>query len=164
MKTLGDYVFQFKTTGILQFDPGKGTKHFDPNWCIVKLDEDIANYYRWHLLKRGVATDRPNRLWKFHISCIKGEELTQNQDKWGEEDGASVEIYYGNWISYSNGRHSWIDCYSDDLHDLRRKYGLDINDRKLKYHATLGRLKRPWEPDVKRPGYIYKHPSGIHTL
>lgn len=164
MKTLGHYRFQFKMKGTLRFDPGKGTKHYDPWWCIVDLDEEVAHYYKWILKRWGQDTFPPNGLWGFHVSAIKGEEPTKNKNVWADLNGQTVEIYYGTWINYSNGRHAWLDCFSDDLCDLREVYGLDINNRKVKYHATLGRLKNPYQPDVKRPGTVYKGPDGIDSI
>lgn len=156
--------FQFQSYGILCFDPGKGTKHFDPYWAIVECDRDIADYYRWHLLQRGVDTWPPNGLWGFHISAIKGEEPTKNLNEWGKFHGHKISFNYGDYISYSNGRHAWLNCWSDDLSDIREYYGLDVAERKLKYHMTLGRLKKPWAPDVKRPGTIYDDGDGIASL
>lgn len=55
-----DYKFQYETEGTLQFDPGKGTKHFESFWCIGLFDENIAHYYRWFLAKEGIPTHKPN--------------------------------------------------------------------------------------------------------
>jgi hypothetical protein len=151
-----DYDFQFQTTGTLQFDPGIGTKHFEHHWCILLCDEQIADYYRWFLTREKIETFKPNALWSFHMSIIKGEEPTKNKDQWAKLNGQKVTFHYGNFINYSNGRHAWLNCYSDDLSDIREFYGLDTNGRKVKYHMTLGRLKKPWEEDVKKPGTIYK--------
>lgn len=164
MKKLGKYTFEHKVTGKLLFDPGKGTKHFDPYWCIVSLDYEISSYYRWLLKRHGQDTESPNKLWGFHVSTIKGEEPTKNKELWGCQDQQEITIWYGNYVSYSNGRHAWLNCYSEDLCQLRDFYGLDINDGKLKYHATLGRLKNPWEPDVKRPGSVYKGSDGVDSI
>jgi len=60
---LKGYKFPFVGGGVLHFDPGKETNHFDPYWLIVNVNEDIANYYRWHLERYGQATYKPNRLW-----------------------------------------------------------------------------------------------------
>lgn len=164
MKTLGNFIFQFEIQGTLLFDPGKGSKNFDEWWCLVQLDKEIASYYRWFLKRWGQETSSPNGLWGFHVSVIKGEEPKKNKNNWAKMNGKEVTIHYGSWINYSNGRHAWIDCYSDDLSEIREYYGLYVNNRKLKYHATLGRLKNPWEPDVKRPGTVYKDPNGLCSI
>lgn len=158
------YSFPFESEGTLRFDPGKGSKHYDPYWVVMEWDEEVANYYRWFLQRHGQATFSPNKLWGFHVSVIKGETPTKNLDQWGKFDGHTVKFNYGNYVSYSNGRHAWINLYSDDLSDIRDYYGLNVCKRKLKYHATLGRLKRPWEPDVKRPGTIYDDGDGLASI
>lgn len=154
MKIFG-YEFQFASQGTLQFDPGMGTKLFEPNWCIMLCDEEIARYYKWLLQKEGIEIHEPNKIWKFHASVIKGEEPRKNMDKWKQFDGKKITFNYGSYISYSNGRHAWISCYCDELSDIRDFYGLETNGKKLKYHMTLGRLKNPTQPDTKRPGAIY---------
>ena len=103
-----------------------------------------------------METFKPNALWSFHLSVIKGEEPTINTDQWAKLNGQKVTFHYGNFINYSNGRHAWLNCYSDELSSIREFYGLDTNGRKVKYHMTIGRLKEPWAEDVKRPGTIYK--------
>jgi hypothetical protein len=153
---LGDYTFQYKSKGILKFDPGKGTKHFQDYWCLLLLDQDICNYYSWFMNKEGDPIHPPNSLWGFHASVIKGEAPTKNIDKWGINDGKEIEFYYGNYISYSNGRHAWLNLYSEDLADLRDFYGLFINERKLKFHMTLGRLKMPKVPEPPGPTILIK--------
>jgi hypothetical protein len=150
-----EYDFQFTTTGIIQFDPGIGTKHFVPNWCLLLCDEEIARYYSWFLNKEKIEILKPNSIWSFHASVIKGEEPTKNKENWAKFDKQKITIHYGNFINYSNGRHAWISAYSDELSDIRDFYGLNTNGKKLKYHMTLGRLKNPTEPDTKRPGIIY---------
>jgi hypothetical protein len=161
---LGKYNFQFAGKGTIQFDPCPEHNKFKPYWCIAKVDEEIAHYYRWLLLKHGVETYEPNKLWGFHISAIKGEAPKENKDSWAKLNGSTVNFFYGNYTNYSNGRHSWLDCYSEELCELREFYGLRTEERKLKFHMTLGRLKKPWEPDVKRPGVIYNDNDGIASI
>ena len=161
---VGNYNFQYKSTGILQFDPGIDTKLFEPNWCLLLCDEEIANYYRWHLTASSIEIHAPNKLWSFHVSVIKREELLKNDKRWGELNGKPIEFNYGSYVSYSNGRHAWLNCYSESLCELRSFYGLQINDYKLKFHMTLGRLKYPTEPDVKRPGIIYNDDEEFMSL
>lgn len=161
---INGHTFQFTGSGQLCFDPGKGTKHFNPYWCIVKWDRSIADYYRWLLCKWGQDTFSPNGLWGFHISVIKGETPNKNLEEWAKRDGETIQFNYGGYISYSNGRHSWINIYCEELAGLRKYYGLDVAGGKLKFHATLGRLKKPWEPDVKRPGVLYDDGDGLASI
>ncbi len=146
------FEFQYESEGTLCFDPGKGSKHFDDYWAIVKCDADIADYYRWFLERYGQSTFKPNRLWGFHISVIKGEVPVVNSDEWAKFDGKKIKFNYGNYVSYSNGRHAWINIYSDELCDIREYYGLTTCNRMLKYHATLGRLKNHGSQMLKGQG------------
>lgn len=130
----------------------------------MQCDEEIASYYKWFLSKEKIEIFEPNKIWGFHVSVIKGEVPTKNLDKWKEFNGKEVEYHYGNHVSYSNGRHAWLNCYCEELSDIRDFFGLDVKDRKLKYHMTLGRLKNPTEPDVKRPGVIYEGEGSLFSI
>jgi hypothetical protein len=136
----GEFDFQYTSKGILTYDLAVGSKHFEPYWCFLKLDEEICRYYSWFMNKDGEGIHKPNAIWGFHVSVIKGEKPTDNLDKWGFKEGKEIEFYYGNFISYTNGTHAWLNLYCEELANLRVFYGLD---HKLKYHMTLGRLKTP---------------------
>ena len=161
---IDDYDFQYMSVGTLNFDPGIGSPLYEPNWCIMLCDEEISSYYRWFLTKEGIETHKPNTVWKFHVSVIKGEEPLKNKDQWRKFNNQKISFHYGNFVSYSNGRHAWLNCYSDELSDIRDFYGLETNGKKLKYHMTLGRLKNQTQPDTKRPGIIYKDSNNFHSI
>ena len=90
--------FQYQSSGILRFNPGFGTKHYEPNWCIMELDEEIYKYYSWFMNMDGEPILKPNTLWGFHSSVIKGEEPTQNATDWAKFDGEVIPFYYSNYI------------------------------------------------------------------
>jgi hypothetical protein len=148
--------FQYQSSGILRFNPGFGTKHYEPNWCIMELDEEIYKYYSWFMNMDGEPILKPNTLWGFHSSVIKGEEPTQNATDWAKFDGDVIPFYYSNYIKYSNGRHCWMDLYSPRLSEIRDYYGLYVNGGKLKYHMTLGRLKHPTVPEPQTATHLFK--------
>lgn len=160
---IGDYDFQYKSKGVLKYDPGKGTKHFQDFWCLLILDDEIYKYYSWFMNKEGEPINKPNSLWGFHSSVIKGEEPKQNKNKWGYKDGKEIEFYYGNYISWSNGRHAWMNLYCEELSELRDFYGLYTNGGKLKYHMTLGRLRNPTQPEPDGPTILIKD-GDLHTV
>jgi hypothetical protein len=160
---IGEYNFQYKSSGMLTYDPGVGTKHFEPNWCLLKLDDDFYKYYSWFMNKDGEPIQKPNSLWGFHASVIKGEQPTKNIDKWGKDNGKTIEFHYGNFISWTNGRHAWMNLYCEELSDLRNFYGLYTNGNKLKYHMTLGRLKNPTMPEPLEATILIKDGS-LHTV
>jgi hypothetical protein len=159
---VGSYTFPFVSYGILTYDPGLGTKHYEPWWCLLKLDNELCRYYSWHMnTVEPIAP--PNSLWGFHSSVLKGEVPTKNIDKWGKDNGKRIEFHYSNYISYSNGRHAWINMYCEELSELRDYYGLYTNGGKLKYHMTLGRLRNPTVPEP--PGATILHKTGeLHSV
>jgi hypothetical protein len=119
--------------GTLEYDPKQGTKHHQPNWCLLRCDQQIVEYY-CYLAKTYGRVISPNKLWNAHISAVKGEEVSK--DLWGYNPGP-IKFYYTN-IVRNNECHAWIDCWSEDLANLRLKLGLE--NIKMSYHLTLGRL------------------------
>ena len=160
---IGEYNFQYRSSGILTYDPGIGGKHYEPHWCLLKLDDEFYRYYTWFMNKEGEPIHKPNALWGFHASVIKGEKPTQNIDKWGLKNGKTIEFDYGNYISWTNGRHAWMNLYCEELSELRNFYGLYTNGNKLKYHMTLGRLKNPTQPEPLEATILIKDGS-LHTV
>ena len=131
----------FTSTGILQYDPGKGQKHFDPWWALLLCDDEIARYYAWQLKKRGMEVYPNDKgLWGTHISVLKGDVPIQTKD-WGRYEGYEVEFHYNHLIRFENGKHAWVDIYSEDLSAIREELGFPF---KPWYHLTIGRLVRPY--------------------
>jgi hypothetical protein len=130
----------YKTVGKLIFDPRKGTKDFEPWWVLLNLDREIQRYYAWHLERWGVEVCTGSQ-WGCHISVVKGEKPPL-VDKWGQKHSKFIKIEYDGRIRYDNGKHAWIDVYSDELSDFRASLGLH---RKRRFHITIGRLKLPFE-------------------
>ena len=132
----------FTSTGILQYDPGKGSKQFVPNWALLICDDDVSRYYAWLLKKYGLES-YPNShgLWGTHISVLKGDSLP-NPQNWGKYEGYEVEFHYNHIIRFDNGRHAWLDVYSEDLSAIRQELGFGF---KPWYHLTVGRLVRPFD-------------------
>lgn len=132
----------FTSTGILQYDPGKGTKQFDPGWVLLTCDDEIARYYTWHLKRYGVEIYPNDKgLWGTHISILKGEPVPDNTS-WGKYDGYEIEFHYNHVIRFDNGKHAWVDIYSEDLSAIIEMMGFPA---KPWYHLTIGRLVRPYE-------------------
>lgn len=131
----------FTSSGILQYDPGKGNKKFEPNWALLICDDEISSYYTWHLKRHGWETFSNDKgLWGTHISVMKGEEIP-NPTNWGKYEGYEVEFHYNHIIRFDNGKHAWIDIYSEDLSAIREELGFTF---KPWYHLTIGRLMRPY--------------------
>ncbi len=140
---IDDY-YPFKSSGKIIYDPKRG-KVCDPFWAIVVCDEGIIDYYRWHLLRWGIESERGS-LWGSHISFVKGER-PKDISLWKKYDGLKIEFSLSNNIRFDNGIHIWLDIYSPQLHDIRKELGLkDLSSMSL--HLTLGRLKYPG-PNIK---------------
>lgn len=139
----------FTATGVLHYDPGKGTKGFDPHWALLLCDNEIAAYYSWLLKRRGIAVHSNDKgLWKTHVSVLKGD-VPPKLDAWGKYEGYEVEFHYSNQIRYDNGKHAWVDVYSPQLGSIREELGFDF---KPWYHMTIGRLVTPFNVDFSTYG------------
>ena len=137
------------STGILHYDPGKGQKHYDPWWALLLCDDELALYYAWQLKRHGVPVHPNDKgLWGTHVSVLKGD-VPLNQAAWGKYQDFEVEFHYNHLIRYDNGKHAWIDVYSDDLSEIRRELGFDA---KPWYHLTIGRLVYPFTVDFTKYG------------
>jgi len=136
-----------RSTGALEFDPGKATKHFKPWWLLLRCDPEIIEYYKWFLLRYGFPVQR-NALWGAHISVVKGEE-PPDKTLWGlsSMEGLELDFYYSHYVRAENGCHWWVDCYSQGLSSLRETMGLPP---KLTYHLTIGRIDCFCEDNLKR--------------
>jgi len=139
----------FSSTGILHYDPGVGTKNFDAHWAILLCDDEIARYYAWFLKKRGVELFSNDKgLWKTHVSVLKGDE-PPNPTAWKKYEGYEVEFHYTHLVRYDNGKHAWVDVYSEELSAIRQELGFVA---KPWYHLTVGRLIRPFNVDFTKYG------------
>ena len=69
---------------------------------------------------------------------MKGE-VPINPAPWAALEGVEIEFAYNHIIRYENGKHAWIDVYSEDLSAIREMYGFPF---KPWYHLTIGRLVR----------------------
>lgn len=130
----------FTSTGILQYDPGQGSKKFEANWALLMCDDELSRYYAWHLKKYGIETYSNDKgLWKTHISVMKGDDVI-SPEAWGKYEGYEVEFHYNHIVRFDNGKHAWLDIYSEDLSAIREELGFPF---KPWYHLTVGRLMRP---------------------
>jgi hypothetical protein len=126
-----------KGFGHIWFDPGRGTKHFDPNWALLLTDRGIIEFYAWLAGTRGIKINTRG-LWGPHISFIKGEEPTRNRTIWGMAYPRPVEFFYSNIVRMDNKKHAWLDVWSNDLRHIRSVFGL--RDKNT-FHLTIGLLK-----------------------
>lgn len=129
------------STGILQYDPGKGSKNYDPDWAILLCDDEISRYYANLVKKNGVELYPNNKgLWGTHVSVLKGQPIPDPK-AWGKYEGYEIDFHYTHLIRYDNGKHAWVDVYSESLSKIREELGFPP---KYWYHLTIGRLMRPF--------------------
>lgn len=124
------------TTGQLCWDPTPpGSSGYVPWWALLRCDPGIIGFYGWLCKKHGIPLIKPRD--GAHISVVKGEE-PQHRQLWGCPR-PTVALWYAAHVRYDNGRHAWLDVWSDDLNALRADLGLPpkIN---MSYHMTLGQL------------------------
>lgn len=124
------------SSGWLHFDPKKGTRHFEPWWCLLICDEEIPKYYGWYCKRWGMPVQTGSR-WRTHISFIRGEK-PQRMPFWGRREKERVEFRYTHLVRWENGKHAWLDVYCPRLSEIRVELGLKA---KSTYHLTIGRLE-----------------------
>jgi hypothetical protein len=137
----------FTTSGIFHYDPLPGTKHYEPWWGLARCDSQLSDYYAWLLERHGIEVETTN-LWGTHVSVLKGEAPLR-PEHWGKYEGFEVELHYNHLVRYDNGKHAWVDVYSDDLSEIRQELGFVA---KPWYHLTVGRLIRPYTIDFTKYG------------
>ena len=141
----------FTSTGKLIYNPVRTMKSNTDWWCMVELPNDqIANYYRWHLDRnwwigdnrsvKRVYSKPPHRS---HISVIRGEKPRKNIEHWNKFlAGKLIKFEYSNVVRQTNvGRdgndHFWfIDAIFPEYNQLYSFYY-----QVLKQHRKL----RSWK-------------------
>jgi len=113
----------------------------DPTWVILECDEEIINYYKWFLNKKGVKVDSP--MWGSHISIIKGSTWdkidVEHEEKWGYNNGQILEFQYGDLVT--NGVHWWLEAHSKQLEVMRQSLGLNTHTG-FGFHVTIGKISK----------------------
>lgn len=147
----------FETKGTLLFDPPRpGMKTRTAWWCVIALDDQIADYYRWHLdrnwwmgdtssIKRGYH--KPS--WGAHISVIRGEKPRMNMEQWAKNSGRKVTIRYNGMIrqtkdavfSGETDKFWFIDAEWDEYASFRKQFGLtwQVGGKPFRPHITIAR-------------------------
>jgi hypothetical protein len=118
------------------YDPLPGTKHFELNWMYATMSFDFIRMYNWFCFKKGMLLDigTPHST---HISVIKGER-PKYPEFWKYRDKEWINFEYEPAPYSDNGKHVWINVYSEELREIRNKLGL--SDRR-RFHITIGRFR-----------------------
>jgi hypothetical protein len=136
---MSESYFRYESTGRVQFDPGLGTRLWEPWWGILLCDGGIVDYYAWMLQRYGIAIHKGSTLGP-HITFVRGLE-PPDKSLWGVDPGP-VAFRYTNVIRWDNGRHAWLDVWSPPLAEIRSRLGFQTPE-KVSFHFTLGRLVFP---------------------
>lgn len=131
--------FPHESAGVVQFDPGRGTRHFEPWWALLICDGGIIDLYSWLLLRHGVALHKGST-WGPHVCFVRGHE-PPDKAAWGHDPGP-VAFRYSTRVRWDNGRHAWLDVWTPQLAALRARLGFQTPE-KVTFHLTLGRLVFP---------------------
>lgn len=126
--------YPHQSSGLLVFDPLLGKPRYKPWWAVLKVDKGAIDFYAWLLKKQGVLVEKGAPSGS-HISFIKGWE-PPIKEPWGLDFG-EITFWYSNIIRTDNGKHAWLDVWSDQMSEIRMLFGWDA---KPYYHMTLGRL------------------------
>lgn len=132
-------------TGRVIYDPRRpGMKRRTEGWCVANIDDELARYYRWWVMKRyWIELCKPS--WGAHISIVRGERVRPKfQHNWKLFQNKKINFKYTNHVlrTGKNGvegesDHFWyVNVISDDLNDIRNSLGLRIYPH---YHITIGR-------------------------
>jgi hypothetical protein len=107
------------------------------NWIVLRVCDDLVNYYQYWLNKRGVAISRSS--WKPHLSVVRGEKMQKEIfTEWISKNGNKISFEYEDEL-LCNKEFIWLNCWSSELNKLREKLGLyrKKNDR---FHLTICKL------------------------
>ena len=98
-----DY-YRHVSTGRILYDPGKGSRHFDPWYALLECDGGIIDYLSWHLRRWGIDLHKGSR-WGAHVTFVRGEQPL-NLEAWGEAAGEEVTFHYAHEVRWTNGFQS----------------------------------------------------------
>jgi hypothetical protein len=130
------------STGIILYDPGIGTHHFDPWFALLTCDQGIIDYLSWFMERHGLPVHKGSR-WGAHVTFVRCEE-PPNRDAWGKYAGEEVPFHYTHVVHWTNGWHAWVDVWCPRLTEIRQELGL-VAKTTARYHLALGRLVVPLE-------------------
>lgn len=96
-------------------------------------DEELCTYHSWFILKRFGIKTNPS-MFGSHVTIVKPQEVDTNHDLWKKYESKIINVQYGkierHWEFWS------LNIYSDDIVEMRRELGLNLNYR---LHMTIGR-------------------------
>jgi hypothetical protein len=133
----------FESIGKIIYDPVRNGVS-EPWSAIVEVDQDLADYYRYHFLNHfKISLLKPN--WKPHISLFRGEAeyRPEMESFWKEMGGKEIVFCYTQEIFW-NESFVWINTYFPEFFYLREKMGLKDTheDNETWGHITIGKFRK----------------------
>lgn len=137
-------MFDFNVIGKIIIDPKYSINKkiaFSPWWSIVKIPDNIIDYYRYLFEKQyDVKLTKPK--WGAHVSFIRGEEPKINIDDWNDFHNKKIKLSYSHDIFY-NHDYVWLKVKSNDLLNIREHFGLQ-KEHKIGLHITVGKFDKQY--------------------
>ena len=153
-KSIGRIYYDPKRPGLKNKTRGAKARSSVDWWCIVRVDDEIARYYRWWINRRwwGRTAMQENWLsmpsWGTHISVVRGEEPEDDRKHlWRKYHGVDLEFEYEHRIRQTNdfdrtrrytkdGDFFFVDAWCPRLDEIRAELGFPTYH---KFHITVAR-------------------------
>lgn len=129
----------FNIAGRLIYDPprdGMKKEHrAQKGWLILKLDDQLGSYYRWHV-KKFLGWLLKGQAYGLHVSVITDRDDNKAEHKdWKKYNNKLISVS----ISVKMEQH-WkfmvLPVYSEELNNIRTELGL----KEKNFHLTIGRI------------------------
>lgn len=133
--------YRHTSAGVVQFDPGQGTRYFEPHYALLLCDGGILDYFAWLMSRQGMPVQKWSR-WGPHVTFVRGEEPAA-PELWGQAEGEVVPFRYSHEVHWVNGTHAWVNVWCPRLTEIRSSLGLTA--KPARYHLTIGKLVHPRE-------------------
>lgn len=137
--------FPFKTTGVIRYDPYRGTmKRKTKGWCVLDVDREITRYCRYLIQSHYHLSIIPPS-WDAHVSIFRGEDYSRVEHLWKKYNGKKIEVSYNTIIKQTNNypySFFYVDVLSDFINDMRDEMGFNTG---WSHHLTIGKLPETWD-------------------
>jgi hypothetical protein len=120
----------FESTGKIVYDPPRGDmKRRTKWWCVLEVDNNIANYYRWWVEKQYIISGNGDVKrfitppWRAHVSIIRGEKPEDHlKHLWKKYQGKIVSFRYKHYPYQARKKGTWcIEVESPFLMNIREE-------------------------------------------
>lgn len=105
------------------------------DWAVVEIGYEFSNYYR-SLLPKYLKV-QPSK-YPAHITVVR--KNLEKATNWGYLDKCQIKFDYEPIIKYDSPYY-FIDCWSDQISEIRQYLGLPKYRMYGCYHITIGNTK-----------------------